>query len=333
MWNTLAEEQSQHFNRICQFLGDDHKDIVQMETEPNDPQPKQERLRTRWTPALDKVFADMVVDQIQQGNRPNNVFDKKTWTQIREEFNKQTNLNFNNNQLRKHLDVLRTRYHNLQSAFNQNDPIQDPYVGFDLWEDIGAQSKMEPAKTKECPIYEQLCTIFADSGVDGKYAQSSHYKGLEKSSGIDNLGPEGLTPPPKTPSTSKLVLENGSSTQKAINNPADKKRKRSSEAGPVSEQGNWNQELNDTMAETLSEMINSSNLRKIMKPQIDERFTITKCIKALDEIESIEDGVYYAALDLFENHNLREMFLSLKSNFLRLTWLQGKCGNYAPFSN
>ncbi|KAK6131290.1 hypothetical protein DH2020_034961 [Rehmannia glutinosa] len=329
MWHTLAEEQSQHFDRICKFLGEDQ---AQMDTEVNDQQPKQERLRTRWTPDLDKIFADIVVEQIQQGNRSNNVFDKKTWNQIREGFNRQTNLSFNNNQLRKHLDVLRTRYHNLQSAFNQNDAMQDPcYVGFDLWEDIGAQSKIEPAKTRDCPIYEQLCVIFADSGVDGKYAQSSHYEELDKSGGVDLSGLENVNPHPKTPSTSKLPEQNGSSPQNNISkNMASNKRKRPSEAGTLPEQSNWNQELNDTMADAISDMINSSRLRKSTKPPIDERFAISNCIKALDEIEGIEDNLYYAALDLFENPSLRETFVSLKSNYVRLTWLQGKCGNYPP---
>lgn len=100
--------------------------------------PKQERSRTRWTASLDKIFADLVVKQIQLGNRPNNVFDKKTWNLIREEFNVQTDLNFNNNQLRKHLDVLRTRFYNLKSAFDQNNDFSlDCCIGFDLWEDIG----------------------------------------------------------------------------------------------------------------------------------------------------------------------------------------------------
>ncbi|KAI3460388.1 hypothetical protein Pfo_017051 [Paulownia fortunei] len=328
MWHTLAEEQSQHFNRICKIWGED---LAKMDGEANDQQPKQERLRTRWTPALDKIFADIVVEQIQQGNRPNNVFDKKTWNQIREEFNRQTNLSFNNNQLRKHLDVLRTRYHNLQSNYNQIDAMQDPcYLGFDLWEDIGAQAKIEPAKAKECPIYEQLCTIFADSGVDGKYAQSSHYEELDKSAGVDSLCLEGVNPSPKTPSTSKFVQGNGSSPHVISKSMADKKRKRPSEVGSISEQSNWNQELSDAMAEAFLDMIHSSKLRTVTKPQVDERFTITNCIKALDEIEGIEDNLYYAALDLFENPNLREMFLSLQSNYVRFTWLQGKCGSFCP---
>ncbi|EYU38840.1 hypothetical protein MIMGU_mgv1a009619mg [Erythranthe guttata] len=319
MWHTLAEEQSQHFDRICKFWGEDPP---RMESEANDNQAKQERLRTRWTPELDKIFADIVVEQIQQGNRPNNVFDKKTWNQIREEFNRQTNLSFNNNQLRKHLDVLRTRYHNLQSSFIQNDVLQeDPcYVGFDLWEDIGAQPKIEPTtKTKESPIYEQLCIIFADSGVDGKYAQSSHYEGL-------CLDPSG----PKTPPTSKLLECQVSSPRNISKNTADNKKRKAGSL-PERSNSNWNQELGDAMAGAIMEMIDSSKLRRRSAgPTVDERFTISNCIKTLDGIEGVEDSLYYAALDLFENPSFRETFVSLKSNSVRLTWLQGKCGSNVP---
>lgn len=109
-----------------------------MDTEAIEHQTK-ERLRTRWTASLDKIFADLVVEQIQLGNRPNNVFDKKTWGHIRDEFNRQTSLSFNNNQLRKHLDVLRTRYNQLKSALIQNDFSMDDScsIGFDLWDSIG----------------------------------------------------------------------------------------------------------------------------------------------------------------------------------------------------
>ncbi|KAG6422680.1 hypothetical protein SASPL_113057 [Salvia splendens] len=315
---------SQHFNYIGEIWGEE---LTKMDGESNEQQTKRERLRTRWTPALDKIFADIVVEQIRQGKRPNNIFDKKTWTQIREEFNRQTGLSFNNKQLRKHLNVLRTRYHSFQSMYTQKDTMPDPcYAGFEMWEDIGAQAKMEPAKTKECPIYEQLCTIFADSGVDGKYAQSSHYGGLNKSAGIEQFSSEGANPSPKTPPKSKSMLGNGSSPQNVSKSMADKKRKCTSKVGSISDQSHG---LIDTMATTFLDMIESSRLRTATKPQMDERFTITDCIKALDKIEGIHDKLYFAALDVFENPNFRELFLSLQNNYLRLTWLQGKC---APFS-
>ncbi|KAI5656160.1 hypothetical protein M9H77_24953 [Catharanthus roseus] len=299
-----------------------------MDSETNEQQPKQERTRTRWTSSLDKVFADLVVEQIQLGSRPNNVFDKKTWNHIRDEFNKQTSLNFNNNQLRKHLDVLRTRFYNLKSSFDQQNPVEDPcYIGFDLWEDIGAPHKPpEPTKIKECPIYDQLCTIFADSGADGKYAQSSHYEDLDKSVSIDPLCPQVGNMQPQTPTASKLIEEIAYSPQDMVKNAAERKRKRPPESSSGSGESTLDQNLRDVMAQTMLEMIAASKLQTASMSKYDERFTITNCIKALDEIEEIEDWLYYSALDLFENPSLREMFLSLQSSTVRLTWLRGKCG-------
>lgn len=301
-----------------------------MDSEANETQHKQERLRTRWTPSLDKVFADLVVEQIKLGNRPNNVFDKKTWNYIRDEFNRQTNLHFNNNQLRKHLDVLRTRYYNLKSASDQNDALDDScYIGFDLWEDIGAQPKPESSKTKECPIYEQLCTIFADSGADGKYAQSSHYEGLDKSAGMDVSSKESgnLAPPPSSTS-----LQNAATSQQTTTRTvAAKKRKCPSDTVPASGQNCGDREIIDAMAEAMWEMIAASKCQTAVMPQVDGRFSIRKCIKALDGIEGIPENLYFAALDLFDNPSLREMFICLNSSSIQLTWLQGKCTNLASF--
>ncbi|KAL5574392.1 hypothetical protein UlMin_023989 [Ulmus minor] len=300
-----------------------------METEASHQQ-KHERSRTRWTASLDKIFADLVVKQIQLGNRPNNVFDKKTWNHIRDEFNKQTDLNFNNNQLRKHLDVLRTRFYNIKSAYDQSNDftIDDSCcIGFDLWEDIAAQPRPETVKVKECPIYEQLCTIFTDASADGKYAQSSHYGELDKSARIDNNGdlnsyPDGEIPSSENLQSSKPAQVNLSSAVKA----GKAKRKRPPE--PESSMGRTkkDEEICDAMAQAMLEMISASKLRTVAKAPNNDRFSITNCVKALDEIEGVDEQVYFTAVDLFEDPNLRETFISLKAGNIRLTWLQGKCG-------
>ncbi|OMO87406.1 hypothetical protein CCACVL1_09048 [Corchorus capsularis] len=300
--------------------------------EPEAGQPKQERSRTRWTPSLDKIFADLVVKQIQLGNRPNNVFDKKTWNNIRDEFNRQTELNFNNNQLRKHLDVLRTRFYNLKSAYDQNDfaGMEDSCcIGFDLWEDIGAQPRPEPVKVKDCPIYEQLCTIFTDSSADGKYAQSSHFEGLDKAVGNDNGGlnscPEGGSAQPDNSSASRLP-QNNSLPEQLTKTTGERKRKRPSEAQSSLDQSRKDEETSVAMAGAMFDMLDAWRSRMtVATNRSDDKFSITNCIKALDEIEGIEDWLYFAALDLFEDSNLRETFICLKGGTARLTWLQGKC--------
>lgn len=298
-----------------------------MDIEPSN-QPKHERSRTRWTASLDKIFADLVVKQIHLGNRPNNVFDKKTWNHIRDEFNRQTDLNFNNNQLRKHLDVLRTRFYNLKSAYDHNNDfvIDDSCcIGFELWDDMGPRP--ETVKVKDCPIYEQLCTIFTDSAAaDGKYAQSSHYEELDKSVGIDATGliscPEAGVSHYQNPSSSKSIQGNTSTAEKVTKNSVDRKRKRPSEM----QAPGLDQDSCDAMAEALLEMVAASRLRTVVSAVSDDKFSITNCIRSLDEIQGIDEQLYFSALDLFEDSGLRETFISLKCDKIRLTWLQGKCG-------
>ncbi|XP_010416460.1 PREDICTED: L10-interacting MYB domain-containing protein-like isoform X2 [Camelina sativa] len=284
----------------------------------NEQQLKQDRSRKRWTPFLDKVLADLVVKQIQSGNRHNNVFDSKTWNNIRREFNEQTELNFNNVQLRKHLAVLRQRYNTLESSHShvQNESVLEEdtrcILGFDLLEeDSGPRS--EPVKVKDCPIYEQLCTIFGDDSVDGRYAQSSHFEGLEES--MANQSSENVSTPTLAQADTNLV---------------DRKRKREPDSKTSLGPSHIDPDALEKMAGALSDMVTAFRSRMADSVTQEDRFSITNCINVLDEIENVDEGVYFAALDLFENPGLRETFLSLNSNKLRLTWLQGKCRKLSP---
>ncbi|MCD7452023.1 hypothetical protein HAX54_014717 [Datura stramonium] len=81
--------------------------------------------------------------------------------------------------------------------------------------------------------------------------------------------------------------------------------------------------VDGAIAKAISEMAAASRLRASAIEKCNGNFTITGCIRALDELEGVNDQVYYAALDLFNNHAAREIFLSLKVG-KRLTWLIGK---------
>lgn len=202
---------------------------------------------------------------------------------------------------------------------------------------LQAQPRIDTIKVKDCPIYDQLCAIFADTSADGKYAQSSHFEGLEKSVGNNTTAIpsclEDETQHPKNPSCSRLVQGNGSTCENVMKNIAERKRKRSSETHSSLGRSRRDQEILEGMAGALSEMIAASKLRSGLITPLDDRFTITNCIAALDEIETLDDGLYLAALDLFEDPNLRETFLSLNGDKIRLTWLQGKCGKTLPISS
>lgn len=137
---------------------------------------------------------------------------------------------------------------------------------------------------------------------------------------------DGGAPRPANPSSSRPVQGNMPSTEKLAKNIARRKRKGPSETHSSVDRSGRDQEQYEIMAEAVLEMVAALKSKTIATRPSDDRFTITDCIRALDEIQGIDERLYFAALDLFEDPNLRETFLSLKGNEIRLTWLQGKCG-------
>ncbi|PON35590.1 hypothetical protein PanWU01x14_334910 [Parasponia andersonii] len=79
----------------------------------------------------------------------------------------------------------------------------------------------------------------------------------------------------------------------------------------------------DAIVDAMLEIASASKLRAAAIMKNEERFSISKCIKVLDEMQGLDQRIYFFALDLFENPNSRETFISLK-NEKRLPWLLGK---------
>jgi hypothetical protein len=82
----------------------------------------------------------------------------------------------------------------------------------------------------------------------------------------------------------------------------------------------------DAIVNAMLEIASTSKMRASAILKNEDRFSISKCIKVLDELQGVDERVYFHALDLFENNSsAREIFVSLKGE-KRLPWLQGKCG-------
>ena len=79
----------------------------------------------------------------------------------------------------------------------------------------------------------------------------------------------------------------------------------------------------DAIVDAMLEIAAASKMRAAAIMKNEERFSISKCIKALDEMQGLDQRIYFFALDLFESPNARETFIALRSE-RRLPWLQGK---------
>ncbi|CAF2118976.1 hypothetical protein BRARA_C00354 [Brassica rapa] len=80
----------------------------------------------------------------------------------------------------------------------------------------------------------------------------------------------------------------------------------------------------DAIVEAMLEIAAASKMRAAALANNGDRFSISKCIRALDDLQGVDQQTYFVALDLFENPSSREIFISLKYE-KRLKWLQGKC--------
>ncbi|KAG8641497.1 hypothetical protein MANES_13G154501v8, partial [Manihot esculenta] len=76
--------------------------------------------------------------------------------------------------------------------------------------------------------------------------------------------------------------------------------------------------------DAMLEIAAASKMRAAAIMKIEDCFSISRCIKVLDELQGVNQRIYFFALALFENPNSRETIISLKKE-RRLPWLQGKC--------
>lgn len=137
----------------------------------------------------------------------------------------------------------------------------------------------------------------------------------------------GLVTSPTKGTTTSENLSTPNVTE-ANTNVVERKRKREPDLKTSSGPSQIDPAALETMAGALSDMVSVLRSRMADSKTQDDRFSITNCINVLDEFENVDEGIYFAALDLFENPGIRETFLSLKGNKLRLAWLQGKCRNF-----
>lgn len=85
----------------------------------------------------------------------------------------------------------------------------------------------------------------------------------------------------------------------------------------------------DAIVDAMLEIAAASKTRASIIARNEDDFSISKCIQVLDDMQDVDQHIYFRALDLFEFPSARETFISLKRE-RRLIWLQRKCG---PSSN
>jgi len=160
-----------------------------------------------------------------------------------------------------------------------------------------------------CPVYKQLCIIFSEkSGRNENTSGSTEKAGL-----ADHMS--NLTEDISTESEEVADIANEQEKSQCVD---------PSPTTNIGARKRGRKGLEDMLADAILEMASASKMRAEAIGQCSQRYSVSKCVNALDELQGVDEKVYFAALDLFNDPVAREIFLSLKVD-KRLMWLQGKC--------
>ncbi|MCL7049859.1 hypothetical protein MKW94_017199 [Papaver nudicaule] len=308
--------------------------LEQADSQHDERQFEQDQARARWSETMDKIFTDLMVEQVRQGNRMNNIFNKKAWKYIHDEFNRQTGLNFNRKQLKNHHNVLRRIYGNVRSLLDQEGFSWDEtncmvIAENELWEkSVKGHPEVETIRIKGCFLYRKLSTLFSES-VNGRYSQSSH--DFESDKAVDGTDTAWSSEEsPETANTSVNPVTQSPSARDEASSRSDGQNSKRQLATLPSLSGNQKRICrradNATVVDGMREMGSSSRSKTTALPlKTGDQFSISNCARALNEMQGVDEILYLAAMDMFEDDPVRrETFISIRSD-IRLAWLKSKC--------
>ncbi|KAF8392663.1 hypothetical protein HHK36_023012 [Tetracentron sinense] len=260
--------------------------------------------RPNWPPSLERIFADVLVDEMNYVIVLVGEFDEKAWDHACKEFNEETSLNFSKEELKKHAGILRKRYRIVKPLYDHGGFGWDymrKMVDVDdvVWEEyIEVHPKIKPYRKWGCPIYEQLCTMFTKSRATGQYACA--------------IG--GFSARPKAAHTAVGPVAVASHSGASLST-SDGPNKRQS-ATPLSSGHNKRNQKECENAKAEALLQKGSALA-----QKGDQFSMMNCVTIINEMQGVNRRLYYATMDLFQNVKWRETFISLKKE-KRLKWLQ-----------
>ncbi|XP_065855007.1 uncharacterized protein [Euphorbia lathyris] len=309
------------------------------------------QIRARWTNGLTKIFADLMVEEVQKGNRTsNNSFSKKAWKFMCDEFYQKTGLKWDTEQLKNRYCIMRKQHSILKSLLSRSDFRLDESSGIiiasnDSWNQyLKGHPDAEPIRMSGCPFYKQLGVIFCEPITNGKHDLSAEQEEVPSPIPCVNTIKEEELPAPTPGEESssesddrEYMADNQERFQRATyqqttSQPA--KHMMHSAATAMDSMSAANRKrgrkgIDDGIARAILHMAAASRMRTAAITKVNERYGVADCIKELDAIQGLEEGMYFAALDLFDNRNAREFFLSLKGD-KRTIWLRGKCSAAHP---
>ncbi|KAJ9543157.1 hypothetical protein OSB04_022864 [Centaurea solstitialis] len=175
-----------------------------------------DRLRTIWTPEMDRYFIDLMLEQVGKGNRiDDHLFSKRAWKHMTTLFNTKFKFHYEKDVLKNRHKTLRNLYRTISNllslnGFSWDQTRQMVTADNNVWDDyIKVHPDARSYRIKTIPYYNDLCQIYKNISTEENLDNSDENpKHDSKALGAD--GEEACLVKPLSESVGDAVLENES---------------------------------------------------------------------------------------------------------------------------
>ncbi|XP_019447823.1 PREDICTED: L10-interacting MYB domain-containing protein-like [Lupinus angustifolius] len=135
--------------------------------------------RIRWTLPMDHYFIDLLLEQMNLGNKVGNTYTPQVWNAIVKSFNEQFKTHYGKQNLRNHFKHLKRQYIVVSNLLQLKeftwDETKEMVVGEDhVWDAyIKENHEARSIRTKGLHGYSKLCAILAEESSETRHSSSS----------------------------------------------------------------------------------------------------------------------------------------------------------------
>ncbi|XP_022766930.1 L10-interacting MYB domain-containing protein-like [Durio zibethinus] len=144
-----------------------------------------ENVRANWMPPHDQYFVELLMDQVQRGNKTGYAFKQQAWVDMITEFNSKFGFKYDIDVLKNRFKRMRKQYNDMrillaQSGFEWDEAMKMVKADDNTWDEYlklsashsQAHPDMQIYRTKAVQYYKELCMICGHTVADGRYSLS-----------------------------------------------------------------------------------------------------------------------------------------------------------------
>ncbi|KAK7259268.1 hypothetical protein RIF29_24870 [Crotalaria pallida] len=128
-----------------------------------------ERLRTIWTPEMDRYFVDLLLEQVGSGGKfDDHLFSKRAWKHMSSVFNAKFKFQYEKDVLKNRYKTLRNLYRGVrnilsQPGFSWDEKRKMVTADNNVWDEyLKVHPNSRSYRIKSIPDFKSLCTIYGD---------------------------------------------------------------------------------------------------------------------------------------------------------------------------